>query len=154
MRYLKSYLFRTFFFGNISFKREILFTYSYKKLIRYKLRRNTTWYFQKKTMKACYFCQPSNLIWFFIFLNYITWNISKAKIKLLFFSNGFLPYLNPPTMIKFCWLKIKNFFNGFFFMVQCLHVTVVISSNHFSKNWVQSKKRKFINISIVQSIYM
>lgn len=43
---------------------------------------------------------------------------------------------------------------GFFFMVHCLHVTVVISSNQFSKNWVQSKKRKFINISIVQSIYM
>lgn len=61
MRYLISYSLRTFtVLFNIFFKRKVLCTYSYKKLIQHNLLRNTTRYLQK-AMKACKICQPSNL---------------------------------------------------------------------------------------------
>lgn len=48
MRYLISYSLRTFtVLFNIFFKRKVLCTYSYKKLIQHNLLRNTTWYLQK-----------------------------------------------------------------------------------------------------------
>lgn len=72
MRYLISYSLRTFtVLFNIFFKRNVLCTYSYKKLIQHNLLRNTTWYLQKSNEGL----QNMSAIQF-IFLNYrLNWNI-------------------------------------------------------------------------------
>lgn len=72
MRYLISYSLRTFtVLFNIFFKRKVLCTYSYKKLIQHNLLRNTTWYLQKSNEGL----QNMSAIQF-IFFNYrLNWNI-------------------------------------------------------------------------------